>query len=259
VKLFEVAAASTPDVAERVLPAPAVPEMVTALKVATPDDAFTVAVPFTVAPVPARVIAALEPVTVLELESITRTETAGEKLLPTATVALGCWTNARAVAAPGLSVKLFEAGAVSTPDVADSVFPAPEVPENVTELNVATPDEAFTVAVPLTVTPEPPSVIAALDPVTVFALASTTRTETGVAKLFPTATVADGCCTNASAVAVPGFRVKALEVAPVSPVDAAERVFPAPAVPLTGQRVEGGDAAGGVQCGTPFGAPAEIL
>lgn len=233
VKEFDVAEVRPLDVAESVLPAPAVPAMVTELNVATPEVAFTVAVPLTVTPVPPSVIEAVEPVTVLEAASTTRTDTAGEKLLPTATLADGCWENSNAVAVPALRVNEFEVAAVSPVEVALRVFPAPAVPLKVTELKVATPDEALTVAVPLTVTPVPPSVMAAVEPVTVLELASITRTATAVAKLLPTATLAAGCCEKASAAAVPGSRVNALEVAPVSPVDVAAIVLPAPAVPLT--------------------------
>ena len=144
----------------------------------------------------------------------------------------GCWVKLRPAIGPGLRVKESEVAPVRPLEVAESVLPAPATPENVTELKVATPEEAVTGLVPLTVTPLPPRVIEADDPVTVFALASTTRTETGVPKLLPALTDAAGCCTKARAAAGPTFRVKEFEVAEVSPLDVAESVLPAPAVPL---------------------------
>ena len=142
-------------VAESVYPVPVL-LIDRVLNVATPPDAATVAVPLSVpalgfVPI-ASVTFLVSEVTTLLFASRICTVIAGVMEAPAA-VFVGCWLNTRCVAVPGVMLNVLDVAPVSAGLlVAESVYPVPVLLID-RVLNVATPPEAVTVVVPLSVPP----------------------------------------------------------------------------------------------------------
>jgi hypothetical protein len=124
------------------------------LKVAVPLIAATVVVPLSVPPL-GLVPIVIVTLTVLEVwfpnASCIPIITLGVMMAPALT-SVGCWMNASLDAAAGETLKLIEVSLGRPGEFAVSVYPVPAL-VIVRSLNVATPLMAFTVVVPLSVSP----------------------------------------------------------------------------------------------------------
>src|SRR5690242_19766737 len=194
-------------------------------KVATPAAAVTLVVPASVPPPALLPIATVtvpaNPVATLPLASNAVTCTAGVITAP-ATVLVGCPVNTNWLAAPTVMLNALLVAPVAPAAVAVSVYALPTL-SMLSVAKLATPATAATVVVPpsvATLVPVPAfrvTVTLPVNPVATFPNAS--RALTWIVGLIALpATAVLGSTVNASCVAVPTVILKAVLVAPVTPV-----------------------------------------
>ena len=195
----------------------------------------------------------------LPLASVTLADGGAATIRPAVSVWGVTELAAMVVAAAALTVKATLVAPVNPVAAAPSVYPAAAL-FSVRVPNVATPATALTVVVPPSVLPPgfaaSAIVTALVAVVTVLPAPSRTRTVGAGVMANPAVTVV-GCCTNSSAVAVPGVSAMEVDTSLVRPAEVKDSVR-APMVPVMIRLLKVATPATAATVGVPVSVPPPV-